>query len=169
MTLFHIADEFMSLLYKMENQAITNGGLVEDEIIEALEQTKGDFEEKARNICAVIAELESKANARSEHAQRLQDRAKIANNYARRLKEFLHQKMKETEITTIESPEFTITVAKNGGQKGLDVDHDKLPAEYFGQQVTQTLDTDRIREELDQGKELSFARYRDRGTHLRIK
>ena len=169
MTLFQITDEFMSLLYKMENQATTNAGVVEDEIMESLEQVKGDFEEKARNICAVIAELESKADARSQHAERLEERARIANNYARRLKEYLHQKMKETEITTIESPEFTITVAKNGGKKGLEIDHDKLPSGYFGQKVVETLDTDRIREELEQGKELSFAKYRERGTHLRIK
>ncbi len=74
--------------------------------------------------------------------------------------------MKETGKTKFATNLFSFNIAKNGGKQALTIDR-KVPKEY-----TKTIienDTDKIRQALEEGKELPFARLEPRGESLRIK
>ena len=61
---------------------------------------------------------------------------------------------------------FTFNIAKNGGKQALTIDGD-VPEEYTKTVIEN--DTEKIRADLEAGKELPFAHLEPRGESLRIK
>ena len=61
---------------------------------------------------------------------------------------------------------FTFNIAKNGGKQPLTIDGD-VPEEY--QKIIKENDNEKIRADLESGKELPFAHLEPRGESLRIK
>jgi hypothetical protein len=61
---------------------------------------------------------------------------------------------------------------KAGGKQPLDIDieePEKIPEEYRKEVVKYSADNDKIREALDKGEELSWARYAERTEYLSIR
>lgn len=69
---------------------------------------------------------------------------------------------------SMETALHKISVAANGGAVGVEITADEIPRNYLKVKETVTPDTDKIRSELQAGKELGFARLKERGCHLRI-
>ena len=138
----------------------------EQMIFDTLESIEGEFEDKADNYAKIIKELESKRDARKLEAKRLTDSAKVFDNRINALKQNLFNGMKLIAKPKVITNLFTFTIAKNGGKQALTIDGD-VPKEY-----TKTIienDTDKIRQALENGKELPFAHLEPRGESLRIK
>lgn len=73
--------------------------------------------------------------------------------------------MKQTGKTKFTTDLFTFRIQKNGGKRALTIDGE-VPKEY-----TKTIvenDTDKIRQALESGKELSFAHLEPQSESLRI-
>lgn len=162
----------MSNLYELTSNYETVLNMLYDEeideqmILDTLESIEGEIEEKADGYAKIIKELESKQKARKEEAKRLTDSAKVFENRVKALKNNLFNAMKETGKTKFATNLFSFNIAKNGGKQALTIDGD-VPEEY-----TKTIienDTDKIRQALEEGKELPFARLEPRGESLRIK
>lgn len=162
----------MSNLYQLTNNYKTVSNMLYDEdtdeqmILDTLEGIEGEIEDKADNYAKIIKELEAKQNARKEEAKRLTKSAKVFENRAKTLKSNLFNAMKETGKTNFVTDLFSFNIVKNGGKQTLTIDG-KVPEEY-----TKTIienDTDKIRQALEEGKELSFAHLEPRGESLRIK
>lgn len=162
----------MSNLYELTSNYETVLNMLYDEeideqmILDTLESIEGEIEEKADGYAKIIKELESKQKARKEEAKRLTDSAKVFENRVKALKNNLFNAMKETGKTKFATDLFSFNIAKNGGKQALTIDGD-VPEEY-----TKTIienDTDKIRQALEEGKELPFARLEPRGESLRIK
>lgn len=135
-------------------------------VLDTLESIEGEIEDKADGYAKIIKELEAKKDARKVEAKRLTDSAKVFENRVNALKQNLFNTMKATGKTKFATDLFSFNIAKNGGKQTLTIDGD-VPEEY-----TKTIienDTDKIRADLEAGKELTFAHLEPRGESLRIK
>lgn len=162
----------MSSLYELTDNYETVLNMLYDEdvdeqmIFDTLEGIEGEIEDKADNYAKIIKELESKAKARKDEANRLNDGAKVLENRVKALKTNLFNSMKQTGKTKFTTNLFTFNIAKNGGKQVLTVDGE-VPEEY-----TKTMyitDTEKIRQALEKGENLPFAHLEARGESLRIK
>ena len=162
----------MSNLYELTNNYETVLNMLYDEdadeqmILDTLESIEGDIEDKADNYAKIIKELEAKKDARNAEAKRLTDSAKVFENRIKALKSNLYNSMKAIGKSKFSTNLFSFNIAKNGGKQSLTIDGE-VPEEY-----TKTIvenDTDKIRQALEDGKNLTFAHLEPRGESLRIK
>lgn len=162
----------MSNLYELTNnyETILNmlyqDDIDEKMIFDTLESIEGEIEDKADNYAKIIKELEAKQNARKEEAKRLTDSAKVFENRVKALKNNLFNAMKETGKTRFATNLFSFSIARNGGKQALTIDGE-VPEEYTKTVIEN--DTDKIRQALENGENLSFAHLEARGESLRIK
>lgn len=162
----------MSNLYQLTNDYENVLNMLYDEdmdeqmILDTLESIEGEIEDKADGYAKIIKELESKRDARKTEAKRLNDSASVFDNRIKNLKQNLFNTMKQTGKTKFATDLFSFNIVKNGGKQSLTIDG-KVPKEY-----TKTIienDTDKIRQALEEGKNLPFAHLEPRGESLRIK
>lgn len=162
----------MSNLYKLKAEYEQLLSMLYDEdvdeqmILDTLEGKEGEIEDKADNYAKIIKELEAKKNARKEEAKRLTESAKIFENRVNILKQSLFNIMKSIGKTKFTTNLFSFNIAKNGGKQALTI-NGEVPEEYT--KIITENDTDKIRQALEEGKELSFAHLEPRGESLRIK
>jgi len=122
----------MNQLYKLTEQQLELKKMASDEdlseelIADTFQALQGQFEEKAEAIIYVDKEFDSTIDVISEEIKRLQARKKVMANAKERLREYLRTNMEATEISKIECPLFTITLAKARDIAGID-DVEKLP------------------------------------------
>lgn len=161
----------MSNLYKLNKdwQEVANMlyqyNVDEQMILDTLESIEGEIEDKADGYAKVIRELEAMRDAKKEEMYRQQDGARLLDNRIKYLKQNLLNVMKQTGKTNFATNLFTFRIQKNGGKRALTIDGD-VPKEY-----TKTIvenDTDKIRQALESGEELSFAHLEPQSESLRI-
>lgn len=160
MTIYEITEEYRALL--------DLGADPEDEqlFLDTLEGLDFELELKADDYAAVIAEFTAHADKVQKEIDRLTGMKKAAENSVKRMKERLLKAMQETGKDKIKTDLHTFSIQKNGGKQALDIFGD-VPDEYL--KVVYEKDADKIREDLQAGKELPFARLLERGVHLRIR
>lgn len=161
MNLYELTNNYEQVLNMLYDEDID-----EQMILDTLESIEGEIEVKADNYAKIIKELEVKRNARKEEAKRLTDSAKTFDNKINFLKNNLYNSMKTTGKTKFATDLFSFSIAKNGGKQALTIDGD-VPDEYTKTVIEN--DTDKIRQALENGEELGFARLEPRGESLRIK
>jgi len=135
-------------------------------VLDTLESIEGEIEDKADEYAKIIKEFEHLRDSRKIEAKRLNESANIFDNRIKLLKWNLFNVMKETGKTKFNTELFTFNICKNGGKQALTIDGD-VPGEF-----TKTIienDTEKIRQALEDGEDLSFAHLEPRGESLRIK
>ena len=166
-TLYELKEEFKMLLDMMEDDSID-----EEMIQNSLEGIECEIEIKAEGYAKILKELEGQAEAVRKEISRLDDKyGKIVANMDR-LKTNLKIAMNETGKKKIQTDLFTISVCKNGGKTPLiidGVDINEVPEKYKEMQKIEKLNTDAIREDLEKGIDVGFARFGERRESLRIK
>ena len=166
-TLYELKEEFKMLLDMMEDDSID-----EEMIQNSLEGIECEIEIKAEGYAKILKELEGQAEAVRKEISRLDDKyGKIVANMDR-LKTNLKIAMNETGKKKIQTDLFTISVCKNGGKTPLiidGVDIDEVPEKYKEMHKIEKLNTDAIREDLEKGIDVGFARFGERRESLRIK
>lgn len=166
-TLYELKEEFKMLLDMMEDDSID-----EEMIQNSLEGIECEIEIKAEGYAKILKELEGQAEAVRKEISRLDDKyGKIVANMDR-LKTNLKNAMNETGKKKIQTDLFTISVCKNGGKTPLiidGVDINEVPEKYKEMHKIEKLNTDAIREDLEKGIDVGFARFGERGESLRIK
>ena len=144
----------------------------QQELIQQWFETLGEERDrKLDGYAALISEMQARADVRKAEAKRMQELATTDENRARLLKARLKTFFETHDIKTIETPRYKLTLAKNGGRAPLILDENlavtSLP-EHF-QKVSIDADTAAIREALEKGESLEWARLGERGTSMRIK
>lgn len=134
-------------------------------------QTTEDLKTKLENYANLISELEARAEFRKQESKRIAERASVDSNLAKRLKERLLWYMKENELKKVETLTHTISRSKNGGKNPLVIDENisplTLPKQF--QRVSVEPNKEAIREALENGEELEFARLAERSEGVKIK
>ena len=162
----------MSNLYELTNNYEIVSNMLYDEnideqmILDTLESIDGEIEDKADNYAKIIKEMEAKRDTRKAEAKRLTDSASVFDNRIKYLKQNLFNSMKTTGKTNFTTDLFTFRIQKNGGKRALTIDGE-VPKEY--QKAIIENDTDKIRQALEEGKELKFAHLEPQSESLRIK
>ena len=118
-----------------------------------------------------IRDLEANAGACHAEAQRYMTRHRIWGNKAKRAKEWLAMAMLAAGRTRVGTALTTAAFQKHGGVVPIDYDADldmaTVPDEFC--ETKRHLDTAKVREALESGRTLAFARLGERGTSLRLK
>ena len=160
----------MSSLYELNNNYQSVLNMLYDEetdeqmILDTLESLEGDIEDKADGYAKIIKELLGDADKIKTEKQRLETRQKGFENKAKLLKENLQNAMQETGKTKFKTELFSFGIQKNGGKQALTIDGD-VPDSY--KKLVE--DTEKIRQALEEGQELPFAKLEARGESLRIR
>lgn len=163
----------MASLYELTEDIVILQSMMEDEDVDeqalkdTLEGSEGAFDDKIESYCKVIKNLEADAEALKKESKRLSDKKKVIENNIARMK----KAMMDALIVTGKREAgglIKAKIQKNGGALPLIVDLEgaDLPEEY--RKVEYSADGAKIREALDNGEELAFARYGERGEHLGI-
>ena len=168
-SLFNISEDLEKL-----NDLLDGAGddAEQQEIISQwLDSVGEERDRKLDGYAALISEMQARADVRKAEAKRMQELATTDDNRARLLKDRLKAFFLTHDLKTVNTNRYKLTLAKNGGKAPLILDENlavtQLP-EHF-QRVSIDPDTVAIREALEAGTELDFARLGERGTSMRIK
>lgn len=150
------------------------GGDISDPQVEAavsqwFAELDQDLNTKVDGYCGLIRQKELLASARRAEADQLLLRARTEENQVKSLKERLKFAMTERGLKKAGNVR-TASVCGNGGKQPVEIDPIEartLPPRF--QKVLIDIDADKVREALEAGEELAFARILPRGTHLRVK
>lgn len=147
-------------------QRVEDGELTEDLVADTIEAIEGEIGAKCDSIAEIItANTTSIAGLEAEvkRLQNLIDNKKMFNSY---LKDGLHKFLKRNDTNKVKTAFHSFSICRNGGKLPLQIT-DEVPEEFL--KYEPRTDLDKIREALDDGNELYFACYGERGEHLRIK
>lgn len=136
-------------------------------MIDELLALQDEREVKVDNYAALIRNLQAIADARKAEAKRIMELARIGENKVKALKERLQIAFETMGITKIETPRFTVRVSKNGGKQPLEVDEADVPPSFM--EAVYKTNKQKIRDALEAGEALPFARLGERGSRIDIK
>ncbi|WMI81809.1 siphovirus Gp157 family protein [Anaerotignum sp. MB30-C6] len=162
----------MSSLYKLtDNYTQLQEMLLSEEydeqaVLDTLEITEFEFEEKAENYAKIMRNIDGDIVAMDAEIQRLSERKKRYEARQKVLKDNLFMAMKITGKTKFKTPMFSFSIAKNGGKQPLDV-YGEVPDDY--KKVIAEPDKEKIRKALESGESLEFAILQERGERLSIR
>ena len=156
-------------------QALMDFGYTEEDqeaFIDTLEGIMGGIQDKADGYCAVIDRFSSNVAMIKMEEERLKARREAIENRVARMKDALKATLEAMEEGGMDKPEIktafhTIKLAGNGGKQPMKVENEQVPDNY--KRVVLEIDKEKIRKDLEAGKELPFARLEPRGRHVSIK
>lgn len=153
--------------YKQVANMLYEEDIDEQCVLDTLESIEGEIEDKADNYAIIIKELLGDAEICKQEKIRLENRQKSFENRANLLKSKLEEVMRETGKTKFKTARFSFGIQKNGGLAPLWITEDiNIIPEPF---IKKEPDNTKIRQALEEGKELVFAHYEERGESLRIR
>lgn len=164
-SLFDLTEELKHLEAVVSD--IDPEGELPEEVVRWLDQTEANFSQKVEGYCTVLGQLEAVAKARYEEADRLRVLALVSHKQVDRLKSALKDAMLKLDRPKVETTRYKVWVQSSGGKQPLQIEEDDVPHDL--KKVQLVTDKDKIREILEAGQELPFAKLLPRGFTLRIK
>ena len=153
--------------YKQVYELLTDEEVDPQTVEDTLEGLLGEIEIKASGYVKLLNRLDMELDA----CKKQKDLWTAGYNRRKRgiekLKNYVVSTMITMDVDEINAEEATFKLAGNGGQQPLEIDEDNVPYNYM--KVIYEIDREKIRKDLESGKELSFARFLPRGKHLKIK
>lgn len=167
-TLYEIREDMAAI----DSLLMEMGGDVSDKDVEAtidkwFTEIEDDEANKVEGYCRVIRTYQARAQMCAEEMARLKKVASTCAAAAERLERRLIWFMKDRGKKQIAANTFDVRTRRNGGVQPMEVDDGPVPTEYttYNPQPDNAL----IRQALEDGVELDFARLRERGTRITIK
>lgn len=162
-SLMNLSDEYKEL------SELAGSADPEDEqvFIDTLEGLKGVIENKMDGYGVVLTRQKARIEMIHGEIKRLQEWEKQMINNDRLMREALLHVMRDTlGQKKIQTDLHTFIICKNGGKQAVDI-FAEVPDSF--QRVIYEPDTDKIRDALEAGEDLPFAKLLERGEHVRIK
>lgn len=128
-TIYDISARYSRLLEAAEGDLTGSEGLL-DEIINQLEATEDEFEEKCENTAMVLRELAAQAAAIKAEEKRLAERRKSIENNIEAIKSRLLTFMVQTGKTNFKTTLFSFSARDTSGALVVD-NESKIPANYL--------------------------------------
>ena len=160
-------------IYKINGEILNLKRMFMDEEIDeqmyldTLDTMKISVEEKAGAVAYVNKEIKSTIEQIKIQQDYMASKKKLLESRLKKLNEHTLELMKNAGVDKCESGVLTISIQANGGSQALEIDEDKVPDNYM--KIEYVIDKEKIREELEKGAELEFARLKPRGEGLRIR
>lgn len=140
-------------------------------LIDTLESLSGDFEDKVENMAALIAEYKATIEGCRAEIARLTGKAARAENAIDSIKKYIMAEMQFAGIQKVKAGTWQVSIAKNGGKAPIvwddDIEPEDLPEKF--RSISYKIDTAAVRDALEAGEALDFAKLGERGESLRIK
>ena len=159
------------IVAELQDFVTQNEGLEDEQAYrDTLEGLQGELNDKVSQWARCIKNLEGERDAIKEEADRLAKRAKTIDNQVTHMKDTLLMFLKAAGRDKAGDAVIKASIAKNGGKAPLIVDYinaEDLPQEF--QKVTISANNEAIREALENGEQLEWARIGERGEHINIK
>lgn len=172
-TLHHLTAELLGVLNLIDAEAEADGnnGEISPRLEKMLQAIEAQLPTEIDGYVCVIRELLGYAEECREESNRLAVRAQAWENKATWLKSRILATMLAIGEKKIKTARNTVTVCNNGGKLPLHLPEriESVPEEYLTSRTIIEPDSEKIRRELEAGKDLEFARLGERGVHLRIK
>jgi len=166
-TLYELAEQYKLLIDLLDT---TEPDEIDESVNNAVDALDDKIQNKIDSIVKVIKEFKMLELARKEEAKRISERATHAKNVHARLISYLQEQILVVAPNTkkFKSDSFDIAIVKNGGLPPIEFDPDvQIPIGFCD--TIQKPNNDRIRHHLNRGHVLKFAKFTERGTHVRIK
>lgn len=159
-TLYELTGKYQQLLQIADE--------VDPEVFkDTLESIDGTIEDKAINYAKVDRQMGADIDDLKTEIKRITQRMNSLTNNRKRLRENLMASMQATGKTKIKDKLFTINVQKN--RKSIEINNKKLPAYLMIEEKVYKPDKDRVKELLDEGKEIPGANYKPQTYHVVIR
>ncbi len=128
----------LSMEYLQALEALTELDDLPPEAIEdTLEGLSGAWEDKALNVARFVRNLEAEATAIDEAKKRMEVRARVTNNKAARLRQYLLSELEKTGLRP-KAADVALRVQKNPPAVILD-DETRIPEAYRRTQIVSTI------------------------------
>lgn len=167
-TLFQISDDLQQFNVLLDD---LDDAEQQQMVTEWLEHLEAERDRKLDNYAALIAELEARAEVRKAEAKRLMELVAADENRAKMLKERLKIFFEANNLKKVETQRYQLSLVRHGGKAPVILEQSISPTELPKQfqKVSVEPDTKAIREALEAGEPLDFARLGDRGSSVRIR
>lgn len=153
-SLYEISAKLMELMNIIDE----NEGEFSDEcLFDTWEGLDYAFDDKVIDWCKCIENIDNEIFNIKAEVKRLQERARRKENTIIRMKSTLAELMLKADKPKVKTPLFSVNRVKLNGK--LVVTAKDVPKELKKEQVSLVPDNDKIRELLDKGEKLGFARY----------
>lgn len=128
-----------------------------------------ELTDKVESCCRAVRNLEAEETALRAESRRLAERAQVAANSVRRLKEYIRGNLERLEVPKMTAGLFKVAIVGNGGKAALEVTvkPDTLPEAF--RTITVSANESAIRNALESGVLIEGARLLPRGSHLSIR
>lgn len=162
--LYTIANEYQEAAARLAEL-----DLPEEVVKDTLEGLAGDLETKSTNVAMFVRNLEATAAAMGDAINEIAKRQGQILARVERVRAYLKENMDRTGITKIESPYFTLKIAKNPAGVRV-IDAAAIPNEYlrFPPIPEPAPDKTKIKKALQEGTAVPGCEL-DQGTRLEIK
>lgn len=166
MTLYDLNLQMQEILDMAET-----GEFDEELIANTLEGVEGEIEAKLDSYGVIVNELQDDVDKLDKEIKRLDAKKKTITGSIDYLKKMVMYTMGQMDKKKVKGERFTWSIVKNGGKAPLVIDADILPLDVPEdyQHIDIGFDRTAIREALEAGQELTFARLGERGESLRLK
>lgn len=162
MNLYNLTNEWLKILSMTDDEDID-----EETINDTLETLELEIGEKAENYSRLIFATEDDILVLENRLKEIANKISRKKKLIERLKDNLLTNMNKMEMKEIKTQNGSVKIVANGGLKPITIDEENVPIDYMKQ--TFSIDKAKIREELEKGKELTFATMNERGSHIVIK
>ena len=163
MTLYELRAEYMELLALLEDPE-TDPQVIAD----TMECIQGELDIKCDSYVVVIKNLESQVEMIDAELIRLEKNKSALTNNIKRMKAAVLDTIQMTGSRKMVTDHFKLSIVKNGGKQPMEVDEiEKIPQDYLTMKPVANME--KIRQELEGGGQLDFARLKERGEHLGIR
>lgn len=157
-------------LYKIANdfKLVSEMDAPYEEIVDALNDIEGAFEEKVEQLLAIIKNSQAYAQALKAEAKSFSERAKVEENKAENLKQYILTSMATADKKTIKAGLQSVTYRKPSKVVEI-VSEDDVPIDFFEYVTSKKFDMTSIKASLNAGKEVAGAILKDCKPSLIIK
>ena len=171
-SLYDLTEDLIKLEITIIEALEERGELTTDEqamIDQAITEIREGSKEKLIGYAKVLLGMKARQQMIEAEYKRLRTKAEAVKNAQTRMKEAIHLYMDTAELKKIEAGSFAFTICKNGGKTPLLLTclPEGLPEKY--QVVRIDLNNDLVRQDLEDGKEISGATLGVRGTHVKVR
>lgn len=162
LNLYELTQEYRNV------QNMTDDAELDDQYIkDTLELLDNEIHDKADNYVRLIKTLEGECLMLDKYIEEAQKKQTKKENLIKYLKNNLMECMIALDEKEIKTKFANVKVVNNGGIAPIKIDEQNVSIDYMKQEWV--VDTKKIRDDLEKGKELPFAKINERGQHLAIK
>lgn len=169
-SLLEITDDLVAL----DRQLDALGGEISADdagraVEEAFDKLTGELRDKIDAYASLITEIEAREEVRRAEAKRIAERANADRNKAAFLRAMLVEMFERRGwAKTYETTHYRVTLATCGGPQPMAIDDYEVPEEYMRTKEVREVDRSLIRSELEQGKDLPFAKLLPKTKYVKI-